>query len=196
MHIAFRPITRDDFPVIGRWLRDPQVAWWWNDDADPEALGVQYGPSIDGSDPTEVFITRIDGAEVGLIQRYRLHDEEEYIAELEPLVAIPDGAMSIDYLLADAVAGQGRGTTMIGAFVARLWHDHPPCPCLVVPVHADNRRSWRALERNGFRRVAEGDLTPDNPAHSPRHVIYRRDRPVDDDDERLAAGHQADRAEP
>ena len=46
----------------------------------------------------------------------------------------------------------------------------------LVPVHADNRASWRALERAGFTRVAEGDLEPDNPQDTRDHVVYRRRR--------------------
>jgi aminoglycoside 6'-N-acetyltransferase len=34
---------------------------------------------------------------------------------------------------------------------------------IVVPIVAGNRASWRALEKAGFVRIAEGDLAPDNP---------------------------------
>lgn len=180
MDVGFRPLARADFDTLGRWLREPLIAWWWSDDPSPAAIEATYGPAIDGHESTDVCIVTIDGNDAGLIQRYRIADEAEYVDELAPLVDLPDGVMSIDYLLSQDAAGGGRGTAVIGAFVARLWDDHPACPCIVVPVHADNRRSWRALERCGFARVAEGDLTPDNPAHSPRHVIYRLDRPAAD----------------
>lgn len=48
----------------------------------------------------------------------------------------------------------------------------------VVPIFAGNRASWRALEKAGFIRIAEGDLVPDNPIDPPLHVIYRLDRPA------------------
>jgi aminoglycoside 6'-N-acetyltransferase len=44
-------------------------------------------------------------------------------------------------------------------------------------VSAANRASWRALERAGFRRFAEGDLQPDNPLDSLEHYVYRLHRP-------------------
>jgi hypothetical protein len=45
-------------------------------------------------------------------------------------------------------------------------------------VAAGNGASWRALERAGFHRVAEGELTPDNAADPPDHVVYRLTRPA------------------
>jgi aminoglycoside 6'-N-acetyltransferase len=42
---------------------------------------------------------------------------------------------------------------------------------------AGNVASWRALEKAGLERVAEGDLTPDNPVDPPLHYVYRADRP-------------------
>lgn len=49
---------------------------------------------------------------------------------------------------------------------------------IVVPIVAGNRASWRALEKAGFVRIAEGDLLPDNPVDPPAHVVYRLDRPA------------------
>jgi aminoglycoside 6'-N-acetyltransferase len=176
--IDFRPIARADFPTLSDWLERPHVARWWADDPALEALEREYGPVIDGADPAEVFIATVDDGELGMIQRYRIADEPIHLAELRPLTEVPPCAMSIDYLIgAASQTGKGLGTAMIREFVERLWKEHPACPCIIVPVHADNRASWRALERCGFVRVAEGELTPDNPADSPAHVISRLDRP-------------------
>ncbi len=62
---------------------------------------------------------------------------------------------------------------MIATFATRLWDDYPDAPAIVVPVQADNRASWRALERAGFERIAEGELEPENPVDSWSHYIYR-----------------------
>ncbi|WP_309248664.1 GNAT family N-acetyltransferase [Streptomyces sp. MNP-20] len=47
--------------------------------------------------------------------------------------------------------GQGMGTAMISAVIERTWAEHPAAPCVLVPVVAANRASWRALERAGLR---------------------------------------------
>ena len=49
---------------------------------------------------------------------------------------------------------------------------------MLVAVVAANHASWRALEKAGLRRVAEGDMVPEDPADDPRHVVYRADRPA------------------
>ena len=56
---------------------------------------------------------------------------------------------------------------MIGAFVAESWVAHPAARDVLVPVAAGNRASWRALERAGFTRIAEGPMEPDNPIDPP-----------------------------
>ena len=90
----------------------------------------------------------------------------------------PPATVSLDYFVADpSMRGQGLGPRMIAALVADVWTAYPGAPAVIVPVAAANRTSWRALERAGFRRVAEGQMTPDNPIDPPDHVIYRIDRP-------------------
>jgi aminoglycoside 6'-N-acetyltransferase len=66
---------------------------------------------------------------------------------------------------------------MIAAAVAAIWRDHPAAPSVVVPISVANAASLRALERAGFRRVAAGQLEPDNPIDAWDHFVYRIDRP-------------------
>ena len=105
------------------------------------------------------FGVSIDGAEPG----------EDWIA----------GVASIDYLVGDPdMIGRGLGSAMISAFVAFVWTHDPTTTSLVVPVNSANERSWRALLRAGFRRVARGELDPDNPIHDRLHEVLRIDRPT------------------
>ncbi|GAA1607822.1 hypothetical protein GCM10009789_72800 [Kribbella sancticallisti] len=66
---------------------------------------------------------------------------------------------------------------MITALVAQTWTDYSDTDTILVAVVAGNRPSWRALERAGFHRVAEGPMEPDNPIDDPLHYLYRIDRP-------------------
>jgi aminoglycoside 6'-N-acetyltransferase len=177
--LTFRRITRDDFELIGRWLAEPMVWRWWHDDPAPEAVQAQFGPTVDGADPTQVFVVALGGGPVGLIQRYCLDDEPEFGAELAALCEVPAGALGLDYFVSEpANRGQGLGTRMIAALVEDCWSAYPGAPAVIVAVIVANRPSWRALERAGFRRVAQGPMTPDNPIDPPDHVIYRIDRPM------------------
>jgi aminoglycoside 6'-N-acetyltransferase len=167
--IRFRPLTRDDFPVLAGWLEEPLVARWWNHETSAEALERDFGAAIDGREPTEMLVAMLDGRPFGLLQRYPIAAYPEYVEELSGLVAVPPGAISIDYLVGEPdLRARGVGTAMIAAAVAHVPAD------VIVPVAAGNRRSWRALEKAGFERVAEGELPPDNPVDPPDHYVYAR----------------------
>jgi len=172
--VELRPISRDDFPLLGEWLREPLIAEWWHDDPAPGALERRYGPSVDGADPARVLIASEQGEPVGLIQWYRLDDEPEYRAELEAVVPVPAGAVSLDYLIGSADRrGRGLGRAMIVAALREV--RAAGAPAVLVPVHAGNVASRRVLQRCGFRPVATADLEPDNPAHDRGHVLFRLD---------------------
>lgn len=48
---------------------------------------------------------------------------------------------------------------------------------MLVAMVAANVASWRAVERAGLTRVAEGPVEPDNAVDDPLHYVYRADRP-------------------
>lgn len=172
--LSFRPIARADFPMLSGWLRMPHVARWWDDDACLDAIEEDYGGCIDGSEPAEVFIVGQGGADIGLIQRFRMGAYPDYLNELAPLLAVRPDECSIDYLIGPPeFLGKGLGTDMIATFSHMTLQADPGSPSIVVPVHADNRASWRALARAGYLRAGQGELTPDNPADDRRHFIYR-----------------------
>jgi aminoglycoside 6'-N-acetyltransferase len=177
--IAFRRLQRDDFALLRRWLAEPLVAYWWNHDTEPEAVERDFGPSVDGLDATELFVVLLDERPLGLIQRYPLAAYQEYADELAPLCDVPPGALSLDYLIGDPGARRrGLGARMIATFVAATWAACPGAHDIVVPVSAGNRPSWRAPERAGFHRIAEGELEPDNPRERRDHYIYGIPRPA------------------
>jgi aminoglycoside 6'-N-acetyltransferase len=175
---SFRPLARNDFAMLSGWLTQPHIARWWADDASPEGVEADYGPVIDGKEPCEVFIAHRDGNTVGLVQRLALAAYPQYVAEIETIVPVPRNSWSIDYLIGlPEHTRHGWGSEMVAAFTARLWRDEATAFCLIVPVHAQNVASWRALERAGYARVATGLLEPDNPADHRKHYLYRIDRP-------------------
>jgi aminoglycoside 6'-N-acetyltransferase len=177
---AFRRVERSDFPLLAFWLAQPHVARWWNHEYTPQAIERDFGASIDGDEPNEDHLVLLDGRAIGLIQYSRFADYPEYLVELEPIVAVPPGAVSIDYLIGEpGLVGQGVGTAMIAAFVDRIWAADPFASWIIVPVNSSNEASWRALQRAGFARLARGELEPDNPIDDPMHEIFGLDRPTD-----------------
>lgn len=178
--ITFARLRRADFPLLTTWLTEPVVARWWDHETSPEALERDFGPAIDEAEPTQVFLAWTGGRPFGLIQRYAIEDYPEYVEELSAICPQPPGALSIDYLIGEPdLRGRGLGAAMIAAFVAESWAAYPDATAVVVAMHASNPASWRAVERAGFRRIAAGELTPDNPIDNRDHYLYQLDRPAD-----------------
>ncbi|GAA2613366.1 GNAT family N-acetyltransferase [Actinomadura fulvescens] len=177
--ITWRRLGEPDFPLLGQWLAQPHVARWWYQEHSAEAVRRDFGPAAAGLDHSEDHLAFLDGRPFGLVQRCRLADEPVYLAELSALTDVPPGAMTIDYLIGDArLVGQGLGPRMIGSILRKTWTDHPEATCVLVPVVAANRASWRALEKAGLTRIAQGDLEPENPIDDRLHYVYRIDRPA------------------
>ncbi len=177
MDLTFTALTRADLPLLGRWLTVPAVARWWADPSDPAALEREYGPRIDGRDRVPTWIVHLDNRPIGLIQWYRYSDEREYLTQMRQILPVPGYAVSIDYLIGEESAlGRGVGPEMIDRLVRQQWAVHADAGDVVVAVHADNTRSWRALEKAGFSHAADGELDPDNPIDDRRHRIMVRRR--------------------
>jgi aminoglycoside 6'-N-acetyltransferase len=189
VEVRFRPLAREDLGLLATWLAAPHVERWWREDPDPVAVEISYGPAIDGTDAAEIFVVEHDGRAIGLIQRYLIRDHPEWqqtLAPVAPAAALRHAA-SIDYLIGDeSLIGRGIGTAFIRLFVADLWLRYPEVATLIVTVQQGNRRSWRALEKAGFRRVWSGQLESDDPSDEGPSYGYRLDRPPRPPDPRPA----------
>jgi len=164
--------------LLAEWLREPQVARWWNHEYTPEAVERDFGPSVRGEEPGEDLVVSLDGQPFGLLQRSAIHDYPEEVAEFESIIDVPEGAIELDYLIGvAALRGRGLGSRMLSAAVQSTWSDYPAAPTVLVAVVAANTASWRALEKAGLQRTAEGPMSPDNPVDDPLHYVYRIDRP-------------------
>ncbi len=170
-------MARDDLPLLFEWLRQPYVAAWWRDvPADVDAVLAEYGPCIDGEDPTELFVVAVDGRSVGMIQRYLIADEPAWWPAFDGIIDVSNAA-GIDYLIGEPDAvGQGVGSAMIAAFVPLVfaWR---PVDSIVVTVQQANAASWRILEKSGFRRIWSGELDSPDPSDVGPEYVYVVNRP-------------------
>lgn len=176
--ITFRRMTRADFERLATWLAEPHVHRWWHHEFTAEAVERDFGPTVDGDDPSRDYIVDLDGAPIGVIQWMRYADFPDDEAELTTVIPLPADARCVDYFIGDpALVGRGIGSAVIAAFVTHVWATDDEASCIVVPVCSANVASWRALQKAGFCTVARGDLEPDNPIDDPKHEILRLDRP-------------------
>jgi aminoglycoside 6'-N-acetyltransferase len=181
MTLTFRPLTRDDFPLLTAWLEEPRIQRWWNHETSPEAIERDFGPGTRGEEPGEDLVVLLDGRPVGLLQRSVIRDYPDEYERFSAHVDVPPGAVELDYLIGDPdLRGHGLGTRLIRAAVADTWVAHPDAQAVLITVNAANVASWSAVEKAGLTFLTEGDMPPDNPIDDPLHRIHRIDRPADD----------------
>ena len=157
--ITFRPLTRDDFPLLCDWIARPHVREWWDSPSTLAEIEADYGPTLAEDSPDRAFIVLADGAPIGFIQSYVVMGSPGgwWPGEADP------GARGIDQFLADEhLMGRGLGTAMVRAFVDSLFEDPAVTGVQTDPSPA-NARAIRCYEKAGFSRRGVVD-TPDGPA--------------------------------
>jgi len=170
--ISFRPLERADLALMARWLVSPHVAPWWLDDHSVDALEASYGPTVDGEDPTEVFIVELDARPVGFVQRYLLDDYPSWSDALGI-----ERAAGIDYVIGVAeLTGVGLGPVIVDSFTAATFERYADIERVAVAVQQANYRSWRALEKAGYERVFAGIIDSDDPSDAGPSYVYVRSR--------------------
>ena len=173
--LAVRPLVRADLSRLAGWLGQPHVHRWW--DHDPADVEADFGTTLDGDRPTELYVIELEGRPIGMIQRYRIADYPEWRDALT-MIEVPDQALGIDYLIGEeGLTNRGVGTALIQLFVAKAWAEMPDASGIIVDVDPENRPSWRVLERAGFQQVWTGVMTEPGETEPGPVVIYRLDRP-------------------
>jgi RimJ/RimL family protein N-acetyltransferase len=169
--LELRPLARDDFPLVVDWLAQPHVGAWWGAPLDLAGVEKEYGPCIDRTDPTEVFICSDGTQPMGLVQIYRLADHPEY----ERAVGV-DEAAGIDLLIGDLTrCGHGAGPRIIGRAAAMSWEHYPEVRWAMAGPSVRNTRSHRAFEKAGFRAVRRVAV----PNEEDDELIFVCPRPTD-----------------
>lgn len=107
--------------MLCEWLREPEVARWWNHGATTDGVDRDFGPSVRGEEPGEDLVVLLDARPVGLPRRLVIADYPEDLAELATLVEVPDNAVELDYLTVEpALRGRGLGARMTAQPVYRV----------------------------------------------------------------------------
>lgn len=130
-----------DLDWIAKWLANPHVAAWWNDDVEEEVENIA---AHIGSASVKPYMLEIDGRTAGYIQSYDPHAEAGH-----PYQDQPPGTLGIDQMIGEPdLVGLGHGPRMIMEF-ARLRFDEG-VPRLIIDPDPDNHRAIRAYTKAGF----------------------------------------------
>jgi aminoglycoside 6'-N-acetyltransferase len=144
MTVGFRPMTKDDLPLLDEWLHRPHVARWWYPD---ETTITETLDAIEGRDPSDHYLILVDGRPVGMIQTYLVSDHPEWDA----LLNVGEGVAGVDLLIGeDDLVGRGLGPEVLRAFTRDIVFAKPGTHACVAGVEPSNARSIRAFEKAGF----------------------------------------------
>ena len=149
---AFRPMTRDNLPMVRRWLQTSEVARWWGQPDEQYAL---VSGDLDHPDMDQ-FIVAAGDLLFGYIQCYALSAWNQGFGPQ------PEATRGIDQFIGEPdMIGCGHGSGFIRQFTDGLLASG--IPRIVTDPDPDNTRAVRAYAKAGFQsdRVVE---TPDGPA--------------------------------
>jgi RimJ/RimL family protein N-acetyltransferase len=169
MAISFRPVTREDLPLVHEWHQRPHVLRWWTARPSFGDTEEHYLPTIDGTEPTDHYLALLDDEPLGMIQTYLVSDYPDYAALIEEA----EGIAGLDLFIGEeALTGRGHGTEMIRSFVDEIVFARPDTVACTADPAVRNAASIRAFEKAGFRVVKEF-VDPDD---GELHALVRRER--------------------
>ena len=148
LRVSLRAMTRGDLPDVATWREAAHVHEWYASDGEPDldAVTERYGPRIDGTTPTRMWVVEANGRSVGFCQDYRLRDYPDYAV----LTPDPD-AVGLDYAIGDPrFTGRGIGTRMLWAWLVGARRRYPDVAAYFAAPDHRNAASLRVLAKVGF----------------------------------------------
>jgi RimJ/RimL family protein N-acetyltransferase len=148
MNIEFRLLKRSDFPQLQTWLQQPHIDQWWHQNIDLKGVEEKYGPRVDGTQPTSIYVIMLDKEPSGWIQWYRWADYPVHARAL----GAPENTAGVDLALAKPeLLGRGLGPQIIDLFLEKFVFIHQDIVGIVSDPETANLRSLRAFEKAGFQ---------------------------------------------
>ena len=158
-----------DLRLVYEWLQRPHVKRWWRDRETYDEVVEHYLPSIEGTDPTDLYLALLDEEPISFVQTYLVSDYPDYAA----LIGVGEGVAGVDLLIGDEeLTGQGIGTEILSRFVEEVVFAPPTTIGCVADPDVLNLASIRAFEKAGFHVVKEFVDLEDGELHT----LVRRDR--------------------
>jgi|HubBroStandDraft_5_1064220.scaffolds.fasta_scaffold267955_2 aminoglycoside 6'-N-acetyltransferase len=149
--LNLRPLGRADFPLLVSWLSQPHVAEWWGSPKGMDEVEAEYGPCVDGTDPTQLLLCHEEDRPIGMLQIYRMADNPDYA----DAVGYEDAA-GLDLFIGEvSTCDRGVGTGLIATAVQLIWMTYPEVTGALAGPSVRNARSIRAFEKAGFTAVRQ-----------------------------------------
>lgn len=170
--ISFRPLKKEDLPVMLEWLSDRILneIWFQGRRVSMPDLEAKYLPRINGFEPVAAYIILRGEKPFGYAQAYSWKDHQKYASYLLPEEA---GYASLDIFIGEEeYRGKGIGPSIIRQFLREiLFVRYETDNCLITPL-LENARAIRSYEKAGFSRVRVIEH-PDEPSAVQLMVFHR-----------------------
>jgi len=151
--VGFTPVTQDELPMLGSWLRMPHNRQWWGD---PETELSYIRDMVEGRDTTRPYIFHVDERPLGYIQCWFVADTlfEPWTTDYPGLLDVPLDTVGVDLSIGDpAQLSKGIGSRVLSIFVERLVAGGHRT--IIIDPDPDNARAVRAYEKAGFKSIPE-----------------------------------------
>nr|WP_321442743.1 GNAT family N-acetyltransferase [uncultured Cohaesibacter sp.] len=152
--ISFRPVTKEDFPLLLTWLSEPHVARWW-DPADRAIAKIERHLADESVRP---LIVSVDRDPFAYIQVCQLDAEGDEVISLcsTPNEPLPVGTVGLDQFIGPKEkVGIGLGPRFMEMMMTKLFGEG--VPAVLVDPHATNIFAIRAYEKAGLKQSHEVD---------------------------------------
>jgi len=149
--VEFRALEEGDFPLLARWLAEPQVRrFYQKTPVTLDEIAREYGPAVHCEEPTLCHLALSADTPFAYLQCYRNADYPDWAAT----IGAEDG-VSIDFYIGDpAFLHRGLGRAALLGYLRRV----------AFARYADERRAYigheltngtalRCSEAAGFRRL-------------------------------------------
>lgn len=142
--VILRPLGKADFPLLQKWLNDPQtIAFWYGRDKprSMEWVKKHYLPSIEGKVIWRYWVIEVDGKTIGYIcNTPEENDDHEF-----------SGRIELDILIGVKNEwGKGYGTDALRAMVNYAFNEQGAERVYIVPSTI-NPRAIHVYEKVGFK---------------------------------------------
>jgi len=153
---TFTPLREDDLDLARRWLLEPHVRRWWNDDPRerdyPQGTLDEWMAAVRGEDPTDMFIIQMDSRPIGVIQSYRVASYPDYVQEVGEL---REPAFSLDLFIGEPdLIGKAVGPALLRDFLRMAFDKYELDYAIIGPARS-NVAAIRSYEKIGFRYLKE-----------------------------------------
>jgi len=142
--VILRPVRKIDFPLLHKWINDPEIARFWYGQDKPrsqEWIEKHFTPMVEGKSESSCWIIE---AEKALGFMYNTPQKEDDGEEFS-------GRVELDIMIGDSgEQGKGYGTDALRTMINYAFKKQKAERVFIMP-RSNNKRAIHVYEKAGFK---------------------------------------------